>query len=114
MGIGTGVTLLLYSIFVVPKIEQHTQGTLIEFLESVEGEDVYVTTSGFHSYAPFFYFKQPNNNLKKRADKQGLIHGAIDKPVYIISKITDTYLPTLQDLTLIKEEGGYRFYRRDP
>ncbi len=114
MGAGTGITLLLYSIFVVPKIEQHTQGSLITFLKSVEGEDVYVTTSGFHSYAPFFYFKQPNDNLEKRADKHWLITGNIDKPVYVISKITDTYLPNRSDLELIKEEGGYRFYRRNP
>lgn len=114
MSVGTGITLLLYSMFVVPKIEQHTQGSLVEFLESVEGEDVYVTTSGFHSYAPFFYFKQPNNNLEERANKQLLITGKIDKPVYIISKITDTYLPNLPDLELLKEEGGYRFYLRVP
>lgn len=114
MGSGTAITLLLYSLFVVPKIEQHTQGSLIEFLESVEGEDVYVTTSGFHSYAPFFYFKQPNDNLEKRADRQWLTTGDIDKPVYIISKITDTYLASLPDVTLLKEEGGYRFYRREP
>lgn len=114
MGVGTGVTLLLYSMFVVPKIEQHTQGSMVTFLESVQGEDVYVTTSGFYSYAPFFYFKQPNNNLEKRADTQWLIAGEIDKPVYIISKITDTYLPKRTDLKLIKEEGGYRFYKRVP
>jgi len=114
MGVGTGVTLLLYSMFVVPKIEQHTQGSMVTFLESVQGEDVYVTTSGFYSYAPFFYFKQPNNNLEKRADTQWLIAGEIDKPVYIISKITDTYLPKRTDLELIKEEGGYRFYKRVP
>ncbi len=110
---GTAITLLLYSMFIIPKIEQHTQGSLINFLKSVEGEDVYVTTSGFYSYAPFFYFKQPNDNLEKRDNKQWLITGEIDKPVYIISKITDTYLPLLPELTLIKEEGGYRFYRRD-
>ncbi|MCF6359727.1 MAG: glycosyltransferase family 39 protein [Cyclobacteriaceae bacterium] len=114
MGIGTGVTLLLYSMFIVPKIEQHTQGSLVDFLESVQGEDVYVTTSGFHSYAPFFYFKQPNDNLEKRANNQWLIKGEIDKPVYIISKITDTHLPKLTDLELLKEEGGYRFYKRMP
>ncbi len=112
MSAGTGITLLLYSIFVIPKIEQHTQGSLIEFLQSVEGEDVYVTTSGFYSYAPYFYFKQPNNSLDKRENKSWLIKGDIDKPVYIISKITDTYLPTLPDLELIREEGGYRFYLR--
>jgi len=110
---GTAITLLLYSMFIIPKIEQHTQGSLIDFLESVEGEDVYVTTSGFYSYAPFFYFKQPNNNLEKRDNKQWLITGKIDKSVYVISKITDTYLPTLTDLVLIKEEGGFRFYKRN-
>jgi len=113
MGLGTGVTLLLYSAFVLPKIEQHTQGSLVDFLESVHGEDVYVTTSGFYSYAPYFYFKQPNNNLEKRKNEGWLIRGDIDKPVYIISKITDAYLPTLPDLKLIKEEGGYRFYYRE-
>ncbi|MCB0497892.1 MAG: glycosyltransferase family 39 protein [Cyclobacteriaceae bacterium] len=112
MGFGVGLTLLLYSIFVLPKIEQHTQGSLVDFLISKQGEDVYVITSGFHSYAPYFYFRQPDNNLEKRADKNWLITGEIDKPVYIISKITDTYLPQRPDLQLLKEEGGFRFYYR--
>lgn len=114
MSIGTGFTLLLYSIFVLPKIEQHTQGSLVDFLESVQGEDVYVATFGFHSYAPYFYFKQPNNNLEKRANKEWLVTGDIDKPAYIVTKITDTYISTHSDLKLIKEEGGYRFYLREP
>ncbi|MCB0505303.1 MAG: glycosyltransferase family 39 protein [Cyclobacteriaceae bacterium] len=114
MSMGAGLTLLLYSTFVLPKIEQHTQGALIDFLASKQGEDVYVTTSGFYSYAPFFYFRQPNDNLEKREDEQWLITGNIDKPVYIISKITDTYLPTRPDLELLKEEGGFRFYLRKP
>lgn len=115
MGLGTGITLLLYSIFVVPKIEDHTQGSLVDFLETIEGEDVYVTTTGFYSYAPFYYFKQPNDNLEKRANSKWLITGGdIDKPVYIIAKITDAYLQKLPDLELLKEEGGYRFYKRYP
>lgn len=114
MGNGVAITLLLYSAFVLPKIEQHTQGSLITFLEQVQGQDVYVTTSGFFSYAPFFYFKQPNNNLTKRSDEHWLLTGNIDKPVYIITKITDTYVPTLPGVKLVKEEGGYRFYKRLP
>jgi 4-amino-4-deoxy-L-arabinose transferase-like glycosyltransferase len=112
MGINTGLTLFLYMIFVLPKVEAHTQGSLIDFLEEVKGEDVYVVTHGFHSYAPFFYFEQPNDHLAVRANKDVLISGEVAKPVYIISKITDTYLPTLEGLTLLKEEGGYRFYLR--
>ncbi len=114
MGAGLVVSLLLFSAFILPKIEQHTQGPLINFLVSVQGEDVYVTTSGFHSYAPFFYFRQPDDNLDKRADKAWLATGKIDKPVYIITKITDTYIASLPDVELIKEEGGYRFYKRQP
>ena len=112
LSINTALTLFLYNIYVLPKIEAHTQGSLIDFLEDVRGEDVYVTTHGFKSYAPYFYFEQPNDNLELRANKQRLVTGEVDKPVYIISKITDDYLPTLEYLELLKEEGGYRFYLR--
>ena len=108
----TASMLFFYMIFVLPKVEDHTQGSLINFLEEVQQEDVYVMTYGFHSYAPYFYFKQPNDNLERRANKGWLISGDIDKPVYIIAKITDTELSGKSDLTLLKEEGGFRFYRR--
>ena len=113
IALATATMLFFYMIFVLPKVESHTQGSLIDFLEEVQQEDVYVMTYGFHSYAPFFYFKQPADNLEKRANKGWLINGSIDKPVYIISKITDTELPEKPDLTLLKEEGGFRFYRRE-
>jgi hypothetical protein len=112
MAVGTGVLLFSYMVFVLPKVEAHTQGSLIDFLQAKKGEDVYVMTFGFHSYAPYFYFAQPNNNVDKRADDDFLLNGRIDKPVYIITKITDQYLLTKSDLKLLKEEGGYRFYKR--
>ena len=112
MAMGTGVLLSTYMIFVLPKVEAHIQGSLIDFLESKQGEDVYIMTFGFHSYAPFFYFEQPNNNIEKRADKDFLLNGDIDKPVYIIIKITDHTLTERSDLKLLSEEGGFRFYVR--
>jgi 4-amino-4-deoxy-L-arabinose transferase-like glycosyltransferase len=114
MSANTAATLFLYLIFVLPKVESHTQGSLIDFLERVRHEDAYVITHGFHSYAPYFYFEQPNDNLEKRADKNWLLTGKIDKPVYVIAKITDTYLQEREDLILISEEGGFRFYQRLP
>lgn len=113
MALGTGFLLFSYMIFVLPKIEAHTQGSLINFLESKRGEDVYVMTFGFHSYAPFYYFAQPNNNIDKRADKEFLLNGNIDKPVYIITKITDNRLESRSDIRKLREEGGYRFYLRE-
>ena len=112
MSFSVSSVLLLYMVFVLPKIESHTQGSLITFLEEVKNEDAYVMTHGFYSYAPFFYFQQPNENNNKRADKGWLLNGDVDKPVYIVSKITDEYLPTRNDLRLIKEEGGFRFFIR--
>ena len=114
MVIGTGFVLSSYMVFVLPKIEDHTQGSLIDFMVGLQGKDVYVTTYGFHSYAKYFYFRQPNNNLEQRADQGYLLNGEIDKPVYIITKITDKSLVARTDLDLIKEEGGFRFYLRNP
>jgi len=113
MALGTGFLLFSYMVFVLPKVEAHTQGSLIDFLELKQGEDVYIMTYGFHSYAPFFYFAQPNNNIDKRADKEFLLSGEIDKPVYIITKITDNRLEERGDIKKLSEEGGYRFYLRE-
>jgi len=112
MAVGTGVLLFTYMVFVLPKVEAHTQGSLIDFLQSKRGEDIYVMTHGFHSYAPYFYFEQPNSDIEERADKNLLLNGKVNKPVFIITKITDKSLVTREDLKLIKEEGGYRFYVR--
>ena len=113
MGLGTAYVLMLYLIFVLPKIEAHTQGSLIDFLKKHKNEDVYVMNYGFHSYAKFFYFEQPDNNVNKRSDYKYLLDGDIDKPVLIVCKITDTRLTERPDLKLLGEEGGFRFYLRE-
>lgn len=112
MAIGTSYVLMMYLIFVLPKIEAHTQGSLIDFFEKHKHEDVYVMTYGFHSYAKFFYFEQPNNNVEKRGDEGFLLNGEIDKPVLIVTKITDKRLLERADIKVIGEEGGFRFYLR--
>ena len=112
MAIGTSYVLMMYLLFVLPKIEAHTQGSLIDFFAEQKGKDVYVMTYGFHSYAGYYYFEQPNDNVEKRGDKDFLLNGAIDKPVLIVSKITDNRLVERKDIEVLGEEGGYRFYRR--
>lgn len=138
MAISTGITLLCYSIFVVPKIEKFSQGPAIEFHESMEGKDVYVTTIGFKSYAHFFYTKlKPNNSSDgieqiKNNYKQGLstkkefnpsvlttitnnwlMEGEIDKDAYFVTKVTlRDEMKGREKLTLLKTEGGFDFYFR--
>jgi len=53
--IGLGSSMILFSKYVVPKIEMYSQGPAIEFYESVQDENKYVVTVGFKSYAHYFY-----------------------------------------------------------
>jgi len=83
------VMLNLLMIFMVPKIEQHTQGSMIEFFQKHQDPGEYVTTFGFRGYAKFFYTnKQKPTNLKA-LNEEWLLNGKIDKPVYIACKIVD-------------------------
>jgi len=106
--------LNLLMIFIVPKIEQHTQGSIIEFFQKHNKSNEYVTTYGFRSYAKFFYTnKQKPQNLKA-LDEEWLLNGAIDKPVYIVSKIYDKEkVLQLQNIHFLYEKGGFVFFVRN-
>lgn len=140
IAVSTGVTLLLYAIFVVPKIEKFSQGPAIEFYESIAGEDVYVTTIGFKSYAPYFYSaiqpQKKESGLAKikaqyknsLADKKDfnvvdlntelnlfMLEGNIDKKSYFVTKITHREkMKEYPKLVFIENKGGFDFYERNP
>lgn len=140
LSISTGITLLLYAIFVVPKIEKFSQGPAIDFYSSLEGKDVYVTTLGYKSYGHFFYTKfKPytkgdkiesvktdykatladpkdyNPNEVNSLINHWLLTGDIDKEVYFVTKITEReQMKTHQHLEFIRNEGGFDFYVRKP
>ncbi len=105
-----------YLKMVVPKIEKHVQGELIEFYQSIKGEDVYVVSVGFKTYAYLFYFEQPyhENKYTPAERREWLTRGVIDKPTYIVVKNTEKYVKELPDVKLVKEAGGFMIYRRDP
>jgi len=48
-------TVFTFSILVVPKIERYTQGATIDFYKTLKGQDCYLETAGFKSYAYLFY-----------------------------------------------------------
>lgn len=140
IALASGLTLLLYAIFVVPKIEKFSQGPAIEFYESIANEDVYVTTIGFKSYAHYFYAKvkpqNPESGMAKvnatyknnLADKKDfnvidlnteinlwLLEGEIDKKAYFVTKITHRdHMSQYKKLELYDTKGGFDFYSRNP
>lgn len=97
-------------IFLVPKIERYSQGTAVEFYQSLENEDCYVTTLGFKSYAHYFY-----SQIKaSMPPDDSLLNGNINKPTYFVCKITlHEEVEKNPKLKKIKEENGFVFFRRE-
>jgi hypothetical protein len=111
----TSLCIFFYLKAVVPKIEGYSQAPAINFYKSIAHQDVYVMTTGFYSYAPYFYFqKMPGGNLQS-SNAEWLLKGEIDKPVYIVAKSTSKNLSDNDpDYRLLKKEGGFAFYVRTP
>lgn len=111
----TAICLFFYLIAVVPKIEMYSQGTAINFYKSLAGKDVYVTPVGFKSYAQYFYFQKPAAvKIGKEEELNYLLRDSINKPAYFLVKITNKQFDTLcVDCKLIKQEGGFLFYKRE-
>ncbi len=109
--------LLGMGIFLVPKVENHVQGSIINFYKGLQGKDIYIETVGFKSYAHYYYTQKSNpkksDELYKETfkycaqqgidtigqlsesqrgqvnsfKKQWFLKGDIDKPVYLVYKI---------------------------
>ncbi|MEM7055685.1 MAG: glycosyltransferase family 39 protein [Bacteroidota bacterium] len=111
--IATTLCLTFGTALIVPKVEAHTQKSAIEFYKYLAGQAVYVATVGFKSYAPLFYFQQPNDYHPKRKDLNWLLTGSLDRPAYFVVKITDVAkMQAYPDITLIKAQGCFSFHRR--
>jgi hypothetical protein len=124
---------------IVPKIEAISQRANIEFFEKRQGEDCYVETVDYRSYAQYFYSKkqgysavqkikidsvlaggslQPDTLTTKQKElnfNQWVLYGHIDKPAYFSIKIQNKQkLDTLPDLIKLYEKNGFGFYKRLP
>ncbi len=111
----TASILFMYLLAVVPKIEKYSQGPAINFYQTLQGKDVYVWPIGFKSYAQYFYAKKPPSPVYGEADEKFLLKGDIKKVAYFVVKITNTgFDSTCNHCTLIRQEGGFRFYKREP
>lgn len=109
----TATMLLFYASVVVPKVEQIIQGTVIEFYQSKRGQDVYVEPIGYKSYAQLFYFQKTPPVNPRTTDENYLLNGPVDKPTFLIAKITnaDEYRKN-PNLEVVKEENGFVFFKR--
>jgi hypothetical protein len=111
-----GVTFccLLTAVIITPKIEAISQNANVEFFKARQGEDCYVETWGYKSYAHYFYTMKPPFKNDSTKTNEWMIRGNIDKPAYISIKVQDKiYLDTVSTLKKLYEKNGFVFYKRD-
>lgn len=110
---GTTVFVMLTLIFYINRIESYSQRAAIEFFESKAGEDVYLITDGYKSYAQYFYGKTQTYSRKDEPARTQLFTGEVDKDVYIVTKIHKA--DRLRAISTLKEIGaknGFVFFQR--
>jgi hypothetical protein len=113
--ISCALCLQVFMLIIAPRIEQYTQGGPIEFYKEHAGENVYIRAL-FKSYADLFYGqKKPQSNPLSH-DREWLLKGDIDKPVYFVGRFDQDkqYGKSEYGLIKLKTEAGFVYYRRDP
>jgi 4-amino-4-deoxy-L-arabinose transferase-like glycosyltransferase len=109
----TAITIFFFSAMILPKVEQYTQGPYIRFFESLRGENVYVGTVGYKSYAHLYYSdKQPGQPRQMTFNE--LMDAELEVPVFLSVKLTHEHrMDKHPEFELIGRDGGFLFYRKD-
>jgi 4-amino-4-deoxy-L-arabinose transferase-like glycosyltransferase len=111
---GTAIAIFLASAIIVPKVERYSQGAAIDFLIQRQGEDCYVNTLGYYSYAQLFYVRKEKPVNPNSYNELWLLTGNIDKPAYFVSKVDR--IERYKKYTELKElyrKNGFIFLKRD-
>ncbi len=114
---GTAIWVTLTLFLFIGKIESYSQRAAISFWQSLQGKSCYVYTYDYKSYAHFYYSRvKPYSGEGQQYDRNWLLHGEVDKPVYISCKVTakEKLESEVKDAILVAEENGFYFYKRTP
>ncbi|MEM9920479.1 MAG: glycosyltransferase family 39 protein [Bacteroidota bacterium] len=93
--------------------ESYSQNAAIEFLKSKASEDCYIQPWGYKTYGHLLYAQKRVPEHEKSYDVEWLLNGAVDKPVYFISKIhLCENLEQRENLEEISRKNGFVFFKR--
>jgi 4-amino-4-deoxy-L-arabinose transferase-like glycosyltransferase len=103
------VTMALY--FHIGRIEGYSQRAAVEFFADKAGERCWLVTLNYKSYVPEFY----GRITEAHPPKEVLLHGPIDRPVYLSCKITAVQeVEALGTFTEMYRKNGFVFWVREP
>ncbi len=116
----TLLTTLCFSFVVMPKIEGSTQAAAIEFYQGLRGQQCYIQTLGFTTYADLFYAQKQSFqsasavNIPSEDFEQWLLEEDIDHTAYFVCKSNDAALWRKHPhLTELYEKNGFVFFQRE-
>ncbi len=111
---GTILFISITLVLIIPRVEGYSQRAALEFYKIKAGQDVYVNTLGFKSYAQLFYFEKPVPDNPESYNSEWLLKGNIDKDAYFVSKIQrkQQFLDEFPLLTVVEEKNGFVFFKR--
>jgi len=110
---GTAVFVMLTLTFFIARIESYSQGAAIRFYESLREKDVYVESYGFKTYGHLFYTKRSPSQSPEGRDRAWLLHGKLDKDLYVVTKIMDAdELRAIPGFREIRSQNGFVFFVR--
>jgi len=103
-------------MIIVPKVEGYSQNAAIEFFKGISGEDCYVDTWGYKSYAHLFYFRKPPPGPVRNDDLEHVLTGDIEKKVYVSVKNikASDFSEQYPGFIRLFEKNGFVFFVREP
>jgi len=109
--------IFLAQIVLVPRIEKYSQYAAIEFYKEHAGEDCYIQTVGFKSYAHLFYGKRKfdvQDKLNSKEYSNLILKGAAGKKVYIVTKVDrlQRELKKYPNFRIMYKKNGFVFLER--
>jgi len=116
---GGSVLVLLLLVTFIKRVEGYSQRANIAFFRTLQGEDAYVYTYGYKSYAHLYYTqKQPDpqaaiHQVPAAERTAWLISGAVDKPVYFsVRTHRATDLRDREGWQELYQKNGFVFFKR--
>ena len=112
----TAIWVQLGLYLYIKNIEGYSQRANIEFWQTKQNEDCYLTTYNYKSYTQYFYGNvKPQQNILAN-DMEWLLKGNIDKPVYISCKTNNyqQFQTEVKDAKLLYNKNGFYFFIRSP
>jgi len=107
--------LFVTTVCAVGEVEKYTQASAVDFFIQHKGEDCYIETAYYKSYAHYFYSdRQPQNNCD---DFEYLCKAELDKPCYFTVKDAEWELEQFSkdapDAIFLGSKSGFTFWVRE-